>query len=177
MQTDKRQQLLLIVAIAAIALFAGDKLLLTPLSAAWKARNTRIAELRTQLAQGKTLMDRESRLRSAWEQIRRSTLPRNTSAAEQQFFHAIDQWAQDSRVAITAITPQWKSDSKEYMTLQCRVDAAGNLGTLSRFLYNIEKDPMALKVESVELGSRDKDGQALTLGLQLSGLVLTPATK
>ncbi len=177
MQTDKRQQLLLIVAIAGIALFAGDKLLLTPLTAAWKARNTRIAGLRTQLEQGKTLMDREARLRTSWEQIRRSSFPRNTSAAEQQFFRSIDQWAQDSRVAITAITPQWKSDSKEYMTLQCRVDAAGSLGMLSRFLYNIERDPMALKIESVELGSRDKEGQILTMGLQLSGLVLTPATK
>jgi hypothetical protein len=176
-QTDKRQQLLLIVAIAGIGFFAADKLLFTPLTAAWKARSARITELRTQLDQGKTLLDREERLRSSWEQIRRSTLPRNTSAAEQQFFRAIDQWAQDSRVAITAITPQWKTDSKEFMTLRCRVDAAGNLGTLSRFLYNIEKDAMALKIESVELGSRDKEGQALSLGLQLSGLVLTPGTK
>jgi hypothetical protein len=176
-QTDKRQQLLVVAAIAGIVLFAGDKLLLTPLTAAWKARNAHIHELQTQLAQGKTLLDREARLRSSWEQIRRSSLPRSTSAAEQQFFRAIDQWAQDSRIGITAITPQWKTDSKEYMTLQCRVDAAGNIGALSRFVYNIERDAMALKIESVELGSRDKEGQALSMGLQVSALVLTPTNK
>ena len=52
------------------------------------------------------------------------------------------------------------------------MEASGNLGTLSRFLYDIEKDPMALKLESVELSTRDNTGQQLTLDLQISGLVL-----
>jgi hypothetical protein len=33
---------------------------------------------------------------------------------------------------------------------------------------------MALKLESIEISSRDNDGQQLALGLQVSGLVLTP---
>lgn len=177
MQTEKRQQLLTIVAIAAIAFFAGDRLVITPLTNAWKARQARIVELRAQVEQGKTLLEREQKVRAAWEEIRRGSLPRNTSAAEQLVFRAIDKWAQDTRVNIVAITPQWKHDSEEHMTLQCRVEALGNLASLSRFLYDLEKDPMALKLESIELGSRDKEGQALSLGLQVSGLLLTPGTK
>ena len=60
------------------------------------------------------------------------------------------------------------------MTLECRVEAAGTLSTLSRFVYELEKAPMALRLQSVELSSRDNDGQQLALGLQVSGLVLTP---
>jgi hypothetical protein len=41
----------------------------------------------------------------------------------------------------------------------------------------VEKDPMALRLESVELGARDKNGQIITMGLQLSALVLNPSTK
>ena len=37
-----------------------------------------------------------------------------------------------------AITPQWKSDSDDYMTLVCRVDASGTLWRLSRFIYDLE---------------------------------------
>jgi hypothetical protein len=77
-------------------------------------------------------------------------------------------------VIISAITPQWKHDSDDYMTFECRVDAAGDLGRLSRFLYSVEREPMALKLDLVELSARDKDGQQLSLGLQFSGLVLTP---
>jgi hypothetical protein len=171
-QIKNRQQLLAIAAIAAVALFAGDRLLLSPFLKALGGRATRIAELRKQIAQGKMLVQREQSVRGRWQQMSRNTLPSNTSAAEQQVFKAIDLWAQNSGVAISAITPQWKHDSDDYMTFECRVDAAGDLGKLSRFLYSVEKDPMALRMELVELGARDKEGQQLSLGLQLSGLVL-----
>lgn len=174
MQIKNRQQVLLILTVAAIALFAGDRLVLSPLTAAWSARAKRIGELRRKIGQGNLLVQREQSIRSRWEQMSRNTLPSNNSAAEQQVFKAIDTWAQNSGVTISAITPQWKHDSDDYMTYECRVDAAGDLGRLSRFLYSAERDSMALKLELVELGARDKEGQQLSLGLQLSGLVLTP---
>ena len=177
MQIKNRQRLLVILAVTAIALFAGDQLVLSPLTKAWNARATRIADLRTKITQGKTLLQREQGIRGRWEQMSRNALPSNTSAAEQQVFKAIDVWAQNSGVAVSAITPQWKHDSDDYMTFECRVDAAGDLGKLSRFLYSVERDPMALKLESIKLGARDKDGQQLSLGLQLSGLVLNTPTQ
>ena len=172
MQIKNRQQLLIIAAIAAVALFAGDRLLLSPFLKAWGGRATRIAELRKQIAQGKMLVQREQSIRGRWQQMSRNTLPSNTSAAEQRVFKAIDLWAQNSGVAISAITPQWKHDSDDYVTFECRVDAAGDLGKLNRFLYSVEREPMALRMQLVELGARDKEGQQLSLGLQLSGLVL-----
>ena len=174
MQIKNRQQVLVIVAIVVVALFAGDRLLISPLLKGWSGRATHLAELRKQIAQGNMLLQREQNIRSRWEYMTRNALPNNTSAAEQQVFKAIDSWAQNSGVAIAAITPQWKHDSDDYMTFECRVDAAGDLGKLSRFLYSVERDPTALKLELVELGARDKEGQQLSLGLQLSGLVLIP---
>jgi Tfp pilus assembly protein PilO len=176
-QIKDRRQLLIIGAITAIVLFAGDQLVLSPLTTAWSARATRIAELRKQINQGKMLVLREQSIRSRWEQMSTNALPNNTSTAEQQVVTAIDRWAQSSGVTISAITPQWKHDSDDYMTYECRVDAAGDLGKLSRFLYSVERDPMALKLELVELGARDKEGQQLSLGLQLSGLVLNTPTR
>jgi hypothetical protein len=176
-QTKNRQQLLVIGAIVAIALFAGDQLVLSPLMKAWNARATRVVELRKKISDGKILAQREQGIRSRWEQMSHNALPNNTSVAEQQVYKAIDLWAQNSGIAISAITPQWKHDSDDYMTFECRVDAAGDLGKLSRFLYSVERDPMALKLELVELGARDKEGQQLSLGLQLSGLVLNTPTR
>ena len=63
------------------------------------------------------------------------------------------------------------------MTYQCRMDASGNLNSLSRFLYDLEKDPMALRLDSLEISSRDKEGQQLVLAVQISGLVLTPPNR
>ena len=174
MQIKNRQQFLVIGTIAAVVLFGGDRLVLTPLLGAWNTRAKNISTLRQKITDAKAMAQREQNIRSRWDQMSRNTLPNNNSAAEQQVFKAVDQWAQNSGVAISAITPQWKHDSDDYMTFECRVDAAGDLSKLTHFLYSVERDPMALKLELVELGARDKEGQQLSLGLQLSGLVLTP---
>ena len=42
------------------------------------------------------------------------------------------------------------------------------------FLYEVEKDPVGLKVDSVEISSRDDNGRQLALGLQVSGLLINP---
>ncbi|MBI3849750.1 MAG: hypothetical protein HY298_05600 [Verrucomicrobia bacterium] len=175
MQIKNREQMLALVAIAAVALFAGDKVIRAPLTRLWKARAEQIVTLRKQVEEGrKLILNRDVSLHSRWEQMRTNTLPNNTSLAEQQVLKAFDTWAQESRVSVTSISPQWKRNADDFMTLDCRVEASGNLATVSRFLYDIEKDAMALKLDSVEITARDKDGQQISLGLQISGLVLNP---
>jgi hypothetical protein len=169
-----RQQLLGVLAAAAIGLLLADKLVLSPLTRTWKARSAQIAELRKKIAAGQGLVQRERNLRDRWEQMRANTLPDSPSQAEQQVLKAFDTWARQSRVSLLSISPQWKHEGDDYMTLECRIEASGTLSTVSRFLYELEKDPMALRLQDVEVSSRDNDGQQLALGLQVSGLVLTP---
>ena len=177
MQIKDRQRLLIIGAICVVGLFAADELVRAPLVKAWNTRAARLTTLRSQVARGKMLVLRERAIRNHWADWQRKALTNNTSAAEQQVFHAIDSWAQDTGVIINAITPQWKHDSDDYITYDCRIDASGDLGRLSRFLYRAEREPLALRIEAVELGARDKDGQQLSLGLQLNGLVLNPTSR
>ena len=119
-------------------------------------------------------MAREQSIRQRWESMRTNTLPNPVSVAESQVYKAFDRWSQDSQISITSIKPQ-KQNADDYLTVEFRVDAFGSLSTLTRFLYNVEKDPLAVKVEGVEISSRDNEGQQLTLGLQVSGLLLNQA--
>ena len=172
MKIENRQQMLLVLTIAVGVLYAADQALIEPMFKWWKSRAETVAALRAQVKSGRLLIQREASLRSHWEQMRTNTLPNNNSLAEQQMLKAFDNWSRGSGADVTGITPQWKNDSDDYMTLNCRVEAAGDLSTLSRFIYDIEKDPMGLKLESVELSTRDNTGQQLVLDLQISGLVL-----
>ena len=174
MKIENRQQLLLVLTVAVGVLYAADQLMIEPLIGWWKARAKAAAALRTQVHDGRLLIKREDGLHGTWDNMRTNTLPANASLAEQQILKAFDNWSRESGASINGITPQWNNDpSQDYQTLNCRVEASGDLGTLSRFLYDIEKDPMALKLQSVELSSRDNDGQQFALGLQVSGLILT----
>jgi Tfp pilus assembly protein PilO len=177
MKIENRQQFLVVLTIAVAALFVGERLIYEPLANVWTARSQKIAALRKQVDDGKQLLKREQTIRSRWDQMRTNTLPADTSLAEQQVLKAFDNWSQDSSASITSITPQWNSDATNCLTVDLRVEASGDLGTLTQFLYDIEKGPMALKLESVDLSARDDTGQQLTLGLQISGLALTSQTK
>ena len=177
MKIETRQQFLVVLTIAVGALFVGERLVYEPLANWWSARSQKITELRKQVTDGRLLLQRERGLRSRWDQMRTNTLSADTSLAEQQVLKAFDNWSYDSRVTITGITPQWNDDATNYVTVDWRVEAAGDLNALSRFLYDIEQGPMALRLESVNVSARDDTGQQFTLGLQINGLALRSEAK
>jgi Tfp pilus assembly protein PilO len=174
MKIENRQQFLLQLTIAAVALFVGVNFICTPLAGWWSARQAQIKELRTRVREGQQLVKRAPGIRSHWAEMQTNALPANSSLAEQQLLRAVDEWSRSSGAEVTSLMPQWKNESTNYLMLTCRVETSGNLGTLSKFLYDLEKGPLALRLDSVELGARDKDGQQLTLSTEINGLALIP---
>ncbi len=176
MNNKNREQLLAVLAITAVVLLVGDSFVLKPLTASWKARTARIADLEKKVADGTKKLERERDVTDKWNSMRANTLTNEVSAAESQALRAFERWSRDANVTISGLKPQWKrsNSTEDYQTLECRADATGSLASLARFLYQIEKDPMAMKVDVVDLTARDVEGRSLTLALQLSGLVLTP---
>ncbi|MCC7375430.1 MAG: hypothetical protein IT581_12315 [Verrucomicrobiales bacterium] len=168
---DRQRQLGWVAAIA-LALLLGDHLVLSPLINGWNTRSESIAKLQKQVKQGAVLLDRESGIRQRWDQIRTNTLSRQISVAEGQMLKAFDRWTQESGVGGGAIRSRWKQMDDEHTTLECHVDTSGSLANLTRFLYLIEKDPLAVKIEAIQIVTRDNDAQQLTLGVQFSGLML-----
>jgi hypothetical protein len=174
MNLTTRQQRLSLIALLLVGLLVVDRVLLPPLIRAWKDRAARLATLKKNVTQGALLLDREQAIRARWDQMRTNTLVPETSVAEQQLLQAFDRWAQRSRIGITAVRPQWKRTAEDYATLECRVDGFGSLTALTRFLYELERDPLGLKVDLVDITARDARGDQLSLGLQVSALMLNP---
>ena len=174
MNLTKQQRLLAVVAIAMVALFMADKLFFTPLTASWKARSARIAKLKEQVRDGAESLKRETVVREQWEHMRTNTLSSAKPEAESQMLKAFERWAQAGEVAVSSIRPQWKEAEDDYKTIECRADVAGSLPALARFLYQIERDPMGVKVDTLELTTRDNEGAKLALVVQVSGLLLNP---
>lgn len=177
MKIENRQQFLIVLAAVAAALLIGNSLIFEPLQGWWKTRSEQIVKLRKQVNDGRRLIKYEASYRGEWNDMRTNALPGDMSLAEQQVLRAIDGWARDTGVTVSGLMPQWKNDDTGYMTYNCRLDVSGNLSTLVQFLYDIENDPMALKLDSVELSAHDNLGQQITLGVQVSGLLLLSQNK
>lgn len=175
MNLKNRQQLLVVVAGVLVAIFVLDRAVVGPLIQSWRTRTESMKRLRESIQKGQALLDRESITRGRWNELRKATLPADAAESEKALLEAFDRWSQLSRVTVNSIKPQWKRGSTaDCSLLECRVDASGSLSTLARFLYEVEQSELALRVEAVELASRDNDGRQLALGLTVSGLRLTP---
>ena len=177
MKIQNRQQFLIMLTGAALALLVGVNWIYEPLAGLWSARSQEIKALHVKVNDGNFLKKREADIRSRWDNMQANTLPANPTLAENQMLSAFNNWSRSSGAEIASVTPQWKDDSTNYLTLNCRVEATGTLGALSQFIYQIEKGSMALKPDSVELSAHDPTGQTLTLGLQVSGLALLQPNK
>jgi hypothetical protein len=177
LKIKNRQQLLTILALSAIGLFAADRLIITPLTDAWTARAKRLKDLQQKVTDGRSIIDRERALRGRWEQMQKNALPTTLSSAEEQVMNAFDSWRNQSGLNINSISPQWKHDDTNFMTLQCRIEGLGNMKSVTRFLYEMENSPMPFRLENIEIASKDNEGQLLTFGLSVSGLVLVQEGK
>ncbi|HVS51005.1 MAG TPA: hypothetical protein VHD62_01525 [Opitutaceae bacterium] len=171
----QRQRTLAIIAGAAVALYILDAAVIEPLRTIWQLHSTEIARLQTSVNNGRNLIARAAQLDRVWGEMQANALPKDPAQAEQDVISAFDRWGRANNIELASIRPQWKRGATDrYSLLECRVDATGTLATLSHFLYELERSPLALRVDSVELTSRDESGQKLSLGLIVSGLRLSP---
>ena len=171
--TPERRQRLLVVATATIAgLYMANLILIEPLYN-WGARRAQqIEKLRKQVRSGELLVGRASRVQEDWDRIRTNSLPSNPSQAEQRLLNTLDQWARESGSEILDRVPQWRGDEADHQTLTCRLELNGSMGSLTRFLQRLESGALDLKVDAMQLTTRDPAAQQMTLGLQLNALVL-----
>ena len=172
---QNRQRLLVILAAAGVLLLVLDRLVFMPLTASWQNRTAELVRLKKSVAHGRSTIERADRTQSLWQEMQGQALNKDAAQAEQELISAFDRWGRATSVELASIKPQWKRGMGDrHSLLECRVDANGSLATLTRFLHEVEKSPLPLKIESVELTSRDTNGQRLSLALVVSGLRLAP---
>ena len=169
LENKSRETLLKIAVGAVVGLFLFDRLVLSPALASWKTQSERLTVLREKVQRGRQLIEREQSIRARWEEMQRTDLNDDSSAAENDVFKALNRWARESRINFTSLTPQWRAhEDGGYDTFECRATATGDQVSLGRLVYEIETDPLPAHVEDCEITTRDGKGQQLTLALRFS---------
>ena len=145
-----RQRLLLILAGSAIGLLVLDSLVIEPAIKIWRTHSQEIARLQTSVANGKNSIARAAQNDRVWKEMEANALPKDAAQAENEVYTALHRWADQNRVELPSERIGWKKGTNERNSLlEFRIDAAGNISSLSRFIYEIERSPMALRVDSI----------------------------
>lgn len=172
MNEANREKMLLVAAITAVVVLFGDKFIVSPMMDAWKDRSARIEELDAKVTRGRALMENEGSIRKRWALMYHGAIPKMKSVSENQILESVDRWATESRISFTSIKPSWRTSDKGHLLLECRANGFGDLEKVARFVHALESDPMALKVDTLELSQRDEKGSSLGMNLNFSGLLL-----
>jgi hypothetical protein len=165
------------VALLCLGAFAGDRFILEPMIAGWKARSTRIATLQQNLLTGEALLERETALKDRWGEMLQRSLQSDEPNAENQVLTALGEWTRAGHLNLTDLKPRWIQEKNAPKRLEIRLAATGKLQAIARFLYELEHHPLAVRLEQVEIRSRDAKGTDLALEARFSGLVLEGAAR
>ncbi|MBE7558286.1 hypothetical protein HS125_04825 [bacterium] len=176
MELKRRERVLAVLAIAVLAIWAADQLLIEPLWGLWKARQERLSELSASILHGRSLVDRAAAISERWQEMRGRSLPADEPAAEQAVLVAVSRWAGTSRLGVSALKPRWREDEGGRRQIEWNAEAQGDIAQIARFLYELERDSLALRVEELDITARDNRGETLALKLRFTGLVFEEKT-
>jgi Tfp pilus assembly protein PilO len=172
MKPRQRERLLVAGALVCFAILAGDRVVLSSLTSLWKSQGEEIARLREELPRAEMLVERRQAVDDRWKEMRERALPKEPAAAENLLLTSVARWARTSGVQVDSIKPRWLSDKETGDRLEVRLSAKGDMGEITRFLYELEKDSAPVRLENVELRARDDSGASLILDARFSGIVL-----
>lgn len=174
MNPDVRKKWLIATAVTVVALFVADRFVLTPLASVWTGRSERIAELRGQVTEAQSLVERAGELERRWKEMIDESLPENKGDAEGFVLNKVSEWASGAGVEMSALKPRWRQDA-DPPTLECSASGTGSMAQISKFLYALETGPAALRVEDIGLSAEDEKGSKLRMELRFTGVILRGA--
>jgi hypothetical protein len=153
-----------------LLLLTADKIVITPAMARLDAISQKKADLQVEVHEMKELFRQRRDMAERWSTMQKTGLTDSPSAAESYVFHALDKWESQSRIDLTAITPQRATAVEGLQEVSFTIAGKGTLETVSQFLWLMEQAEMPVKMTNLTLGSTNASGQEMTLSLKISVL-------
>ena len=172
---NKREKLLLTVALVVVSILIGDRLVLGPLVNSWQIRNKEIEKLEENIDKGNKLLPREKSTIKKWHTYLRDNLNSTNSIAQAEVLRARVNWTGDSGISFQSEKGEWRNHDDRYQTYDVRLVAEGTMREVVEFVHAIESDALPLKIEQLELASREKTGQLISVSVHFTGLQLGKA--
>ena len=174
MAMSKRERMIAIGTGAAIALFAGDRYVVTPYFGARTAvaNERKVVTDRTEDAQ--RTFNRQKRLNRDWQAMVSGGLKSDAGDAEQQLYEAVRDWAREARLTVLTSDPQRVARADRTQVVRLRVTGTGTTASFSKLLWRIETSALPLKVDEFTLTSRSQGNDDLAVSMAVSTIWIRP---
>ena len=110
-----------------------------------------------------------------WRTFLSANLNSTDSIAQADVLRAIENWTDDSDISVQLDKGEWRNHEDRYQTYDVRLVAEGTMQEAVEFVHAIESDKLPLKIEQLELASREKTGKLISVSVHFTGLQLGEA--
>jgi hypothetical protein len=157
----------------AVAIFAGDRYVLTPYVRARQAVAEESDRLVAKLHDTTLLFNKRKRMDKEWNQMLAGGLASNAADAERQLL-AVRDWAQESGLTNLSTTPRREPRNDQTQIVRLDASANGSLASVAKLLWRIETARVPLKVDELDLRSRTDGTDDLAVTFKVSTIWVVP---
>ena len=179
MRLSKRETYFAVGAIAAVALLALDRYLITPLMDSGAALRAEQALLVKEMEDAERLFDRRRLMGRKWEELTAGGLTSDPQEAESRLLHAMRDWAEEWGLSLSSLKPERDTKGGTVREITVVVSGTGPMRAVTRFLWRAETTGLPLRIREVQVSARKEGTDELSLQLKASTLYLgadEPAT-
>lgn len=173
MVLSRREKYIAILTIVIIMILVADRYVATPFMDKMDQTAIEKQRLIVEMERAETLFERRSLMDRRWNDMVAGGLEGDAAKAESQILHSIRNWSKENGLMLSSVKPDHKTGEDELYEIVFQVAGTGTMNSVSRFLFQIEKSTLPIRLTDVQLGSREEDGNDLSLQLRLSALYLS----
>jgi hypothetical protein len=167
---SKRERIIGIAAVVILAALVGDRFILTPAVNRLGDLGDQKQRLLAEINEARNLLERRRLMEKKWQQLLGDGL-KNESEAESRLLHALDDWAQQSRLTLRSVKPERLSEVKSGLKeMTFTIAGTGSLKATGEFLWQVETAALPVRIKDIQLGSANETGNNMSLQLLLSAL-------
>jgi len=170
MTLSKRETLIAVVAVLAVALLVADRYVINPLMASSAALGSERQRLMGELENGRRLFERRRLMAHRWQEMTAGGLAADPSHAEGLVLQAVRDWAQEAGLALSSLKPERGEREAGVGEITVLAAGTGGMRAVSRFLWHTETTTLPLRIRELQLGARTEGQDDLSLQLKLSTL-------
>ncbi len=171
MALTKRELNLLIFCMAAIVILLSDKYVISPILAARTATSEQRAEISAQKQENVIIVNTSGpAAQRKWKQMQKDGLVDNSAKAESQVINYLNELSTRHRILLSSIQPNHGEKKDGIGIIEFII--AGNAQALNcyEFIWNIETTPIPLKIQSLQISSKDTSSGQVSIQLKISSI-------
>lgn len=175
MVLSKRERIIAIVSIAALAILVLDHYALTPLLHADARVEDALATAREKQTKDMRLVSQAAGVTSKkWNEMVAGGLKSDPAQSEGQVLHALEGWASEAGLSLSSMKPERIAQSGELREITVQAAGTGSMAAAAGFLWRIEGSQMPLRTRDLQLSARREGADDLSMTVRVSTLYLAP---